>query len=214
MLSGTSANDVHYQAYLLEGLYRWNQDRATQAVDGRTTYCHTYSSLLRHSVNQLSEKVLGNPLDHSFKAPRAYTGELIGVEYLYAQTGRALQTVLEENEEEEEKETEDQPDQDEGFVDDMTIPEARSNPSHHGLPISDQATADTLTDVNSIPSTSTTFTTQSIPSTSSQMVPATVPLEHTVSTTPTASSVAPPVMATEITCTNELPLEPVSSFEN
>ncbi|CAC5390845.1 unnamed protein product [Mytilus coruscus] len=80
-------------------------------------------------VNRLAEKVLGNPLDHSFQAPRVYTGELLGVEYLYAQTGRALQTVLEENEEEEERKTEEQPDMDEGFVDDlddMTIPEARS----------------------------------------------------------------------------------------
>lgn len=29
-LAPTSANDVHFQAYLLEGLSRWNQDREHQ----------------------------------------------------------------------------------------------------------------------------------------------------------------------------------------
>lgn len=33
------------------------------------------------SVNQLSQTVQGNPLDPAFQHPRAYTGELIGVEY-------------------------------------------------------------------------------------------------------------------------------------
>ena len=31
-IPGTSANDVHYQAYLLEGLTRWNQARALAAI--------------------------------------------------------------------------------------------------------------------------------------------------------------------------------------
>lgn len=43
---GTSANDVHYQAFLLEGLYRWNQDRASQAVEVEAPLFHIYSGLL------------------------------------------------------------------------------------------------------------------------------------------------------------------------
>ena len=31
-IPGTSASDVHYQAYLLEGVTRWNQARALSAV--------------------------------------------------------------------------------------------------------------------------------------------------------------------------------------
>nr|XP_034304497.1 uncharacterized protein LOC105331633 [Crassostrea gigas] len=124
----TSANDVHYQAFLLEGLYRWNQDRASQAVEVEAPLCHTYSGLLRHAVNQLSQTVLGNPLDPAFQHPRAYTGELIGVEYLYSQTGKVLQAIPEELAEEDQPTEEDQ-DHDEGFEeedaeDDPTVPDA------------------------------------------------------------------------------------------
>ncbi|CAG2211224.1 unnamed protein product [Mytilus edulis] len=66
----------------------------------------------------------------------------------------ALQTALEENEEE--RETEDQTDINEGFVD-MTIPETRSESSHHDLPLSDQAMENTLTNVTSTQSSSTTL---------------------------------------------------------
>ena len=31
-ISGTSASDVHFQAYLLDGLMRWNADRASAGV--------------------------------------------------------------------------------------------------------------------------------------------------------------------------------------
>lgn len=41
-------------------------------------YCSTFTVI---SVNQLSQTVQGNPLDPAFQHPRAYTGELIGVEY-------------------------------------------------------------------------------------------------------------------------------------
>jgi hypothetical protein len=74
--------------------------------------CQTYSGLLRHAVNQLSQSVLGTPLDPMFQHPRAHTGELIGVEYLYSQTSKALQDVKEEDEEE----GEDQEEEDEGFA--------------------------------------------------------------------------------------------------
>lgn len=129
-IPGTSANDVNYQAFLLEGLYRWNQDRASQAVEVEAPLCHTYSGLLRHAVNQLSQTVLGNPLDPAFQHPRAYTGELIGVEYLYSQTGKALQAIPDELAEEDQTTEEDQ-DHDEGFEeedaeDDPTVPDANS----------------------------------------------------------------------------------------
>ena len=32
-IPGTSASDLHYQVYLLEGITRWNQARALAAID-------------------------------------------------------------------------------------------------------------------------------------------------------------------------------------
>ena len=77
--------------------------------------CHSYSGLLRHTVNELAQTVLGNPLGPSFHLPRAYTGELIGIEYLYSQTGRALQENEEEEEEEEEAAGSSQEEEEEEF---------------------------------------------------------------------------------------------------
>ncbi|XP_062605331.1 uncharacterized protein LOC134267127 [Saccostrea cucullata] len=127
-IPGTSASDVNYQAFLLEGLYRWNQDRASHAVEVEAPLCHRYSGLLRHTVNHLAQTVLGNPLDPAFHQPRAYTGELIGVEYLYSQTGKSLQVVPEEVREEDPTPEEEDQDHDEGFEeeeaeDDPTLPD-------------------------------------------------------------------------------------------
>jgi hypothetical protein len=33
---GTTASDMHYQAYLLEGIARWNSDRGRAMVDGES----------------------------------------------------------------------------------------------------------------------------------------------------------------------------------
>ncbi|XP_062340201.1 uncharacterized protein LOC134038681 [Osmerus eperlanus] len=90
-IPGTSANDVHFQAFLLDGLVRWNENRAAAAVEGREQPLLSYSGHLQHSLNQLSQRVLGVSLVKDHTAPREYTGELLGVEYLYSQTGRVLQ---------------------------------------------------------------------------------------------------------------------------
>ncbi len=66
LFEGESANDVHFQAYLLEGLMRWNTDRAAKVVGARST---SYDSRLVATINTLSEEVLGKPL-HS-----KYTGK-------------------------------------------------------------------------------------------------------------------------------------------
>ena len=113
---GTSANDLHFQAYLLEGLARWNTDRH-QAALSESTGGPTYNPLLSAAVNDLSSKVLKEKLAPRFTAPREYTGELIGVEYLYSQTGQVLQDMARETEEEkaEAGKEEFDEDEDEGF---------------------------------------------------------------------------------------------------
>ncbi|KAK9518631.1 hypothetical protein VZT92_023930 [Zoarces viviparus] len=65
-IPGTRASAKHFQAFLVDGLVRGH---------------------LKHVLNQKSQRVL------DFTKPAEYTGELIGVEYLYQQTGRVLEDV-------------------------------------------------------------------------------------------------------------------------
>ena len=75
LLAGTSASDMHFQAYLLEGISRWNADRAAAAVTSCTSSeSKTYSGLLCQSVNELSESVLGRKLKPNFHQIGKYTG--------------------------------------------------------------------------------------------------------------------------------------------
>ncbi|XP_076461545.1 uncharacterized protein LOC143294031 isoform X2 [Babylonia areolata] len=74
-----STNDVHYQAYLVEGLARWNQDRAAAALEGGKGQPRTYSGKLQQAVSKLSSEVLGRNLLPLFTSPRTYTGEKLGV---------------------------------------------------------------------------------------------------------------------------------------
>uniref|UniRef100_A0AAV2MP77 DUF6729 domain-containing protein n=1 Tax=Knipowitschia caucasica TaxID=637954 RepID=A0AAV2MP77_KNICA len=125
-IPGTSASDAHFQAYLLEGLMRWNQDRMDEAVGGKTDL-RTYSSAEREAMDRLSRKVLKTSLDEHYQPPGAYTGELLGMEYLYSQSGKSLSVM--DNPEEEDRLVEQMDDevvQDEGFVEeepeDLTVP--------------------------------------------------------------------------------------------
>ncbi|KAK0140606.1 hypothetical protein N1851_022420 [Merluccius polli] len=64
-----------------------------RTVAGRQSYSPTvqcYSAQLQHSFNQLALEVGVQPID-DFTQPREYTGELLGVEYLYSQSGAVLQ---------------------------------------------------------------------------------------------------------------------------
>ncbi|KAI2661378.1 TRIO and F-actin-binding protein [Labeo rohita] len=45
----------------------------------------SYSASLQHSLNDISQRLLGHSLVHDYSKPRQYTGELIGVEYLCSQ---------------------------------------------------------------------------------------------------------------------------------
>ncbi|CAL8292404.1 unnamed protein product [Arctogadus glacialis] len=87
-IPGTLASDTFFQAYLVDGLFRWNEDR-TITAEG-TEGPRSYSGLLKHAANQLSEEVLGRKLVE-YTAPRKYTGELIGIEYLYNQNNAVME---------------------------------------------------------------------------------------------------------------------------
>ena len=62
-------------------MMRWNADGAEAAVvsDGKVMPL-SYSGLLKHSTNELSRSVMGEPLHPSFRPPRQYTGKLLRAE--------------------------------------------------------------------------------------------------------------------------------------
>ncbi|XP_043188879.1 uncharacterized protein LOC122363529, partial [Amphibalanus amphitrite] len=89
-IPGTTASDLHFQAFLIEGLVRWNADRHLAAIgqdSAREVRC--YDGRIRAAVNDLSQRVLKRDLV-TRSEPLRYTGELVGVAYLYGQTGRRL----------------------------------------------------------------------------------------------------------------------------
>ncbi len=66
---------MHFQAYLLEGLSRWNADRASNAVStDLSSESKTYSGVLCQSVNELSESVIGRKVKPHFQKIGKYTG--------------------------------------------------------------------------------------------------------------------------------------------
>ena len=65
---------MHFQAYLLEGLMRWNKDRGSAVVGVRS---NTYDSHLICAINTLGVDVLGKAVDTTFVVPNVYTGILL-----------------------------------------------------------------------------------------------------------------------------------------
>ncbi len=50
--------DAHFQAYLLEGLMRWIDDRMEDAIKGAPSI-RSYESAMKEAVDQLSRTVFG-----------------------------------------------------------------------------------------------------------------------------------------------------------
>lgn len=65
---------MHFQAFLLDGLVRWNENRAAATVEGPAQPLLSYSGHLQHSLNQLSQSVLGRNLVEDYTKPGVYTG--------------------------------------------------------------------------------------------------------------------------------------------
>lgn len=96
-IPGTSANAVHFQAYLLEGLTRWNAARASSAVQSPAEpTLRTFDTRLQSKVKALSQSINGRDILPLYQPPAKYTGELFGVEYLYNQCGTTFSPTDEE----------------------------------------------------------------------------------------------------------------------
>lgn len=73
--SGTLANDVNFQVFLLDGVHRWNQDRERDMTDPKDRpKTVSYDGILRHSANLLSREVLNQDICPEFVTPSKYTG--------------------------------------------------------------------------------------------------------------------------------------------
>ncbi|XP_078606607.1 uncharacterized protein LOC144879237 [Branchiostoma floridae x Branchiostoma japonicum] len=94
-IPGTSAGAVNFQAYLLEGIHRWNKARGDAAIDCEDN-SRTFDSELAQRANCLSEEIHHKELLVKTRTPMKYTGELIGIEYLYRQNAKVF-TIKEED---------------------------------------------------------------------------------------------------------------------
>jgi len=100
-IPGTSASAINFQAFLLDGMTRWNSARATDPLQMPKDYnVRSFDNRLQAKINALSTSVFGEPMLSNCHPPAKYTGELIGVEYLFRQTGEQF-SCKEENLDEE-----------------------------------------------------------------------------------------------------------------
>lgn len=97
---GTSSSAINFQAYLLDGIVRWNESRSRASVAQQHQTLRTFDHEMQSRLNALSQAVHGVDLFPLYRPPAQYTGELLGVQYLYHQTGRMLLTEGEEMEKE------------------------------------------------------------------------------------------------------------------
>ncbi|XP_047217956.1 uncharacterized protein LOC124866285 [Girardinichthys multiradiatus] len=96
-IPGTSSSARYFQAFLVDGMVRWNEDCAAAAAPADAaetrTSLHSYCGHLKHALNQKSQWVLGHQMVEDFTKPASYTGELIGLEYLFRQTGSVFEEI-------------------------------------------------------------------------------------------------------------------------
>ena len=83
-IPGTSANAVNFQAFLIEGVTRWNKARR-EAAEHRNSMYRSFDTELVARVNDLHASVHGCPLFDK-DPPGKCTGEKFGTEFLYWQT--------------------------------------------------------------------------------------------------------------------------------
>lgn len=79
--TGTSANTLNFQLYLLEGLNRWNQDRAAASISTKSSPLLTYAGQVVQSINTNSLNVFGEKLVPTFQPPAQYTGKTLTVHF-------------------------------------------------------------------------------------------------------------------------------------
>ncbi|XP_066915572.1 uncharacterized protein [Clytia hemisphaerica] len=89
-IPGRSANALNFQAYLLDGLMRWNANRK-DAIDGSLSTLKSFDLKLVEKFNKLHLEVHNERFDENQKAPNKSCNEIIGMEFLYSQCNKAFE---------------------------------------------------------------------------------------------------------------------------
>ncbi|KAL1269406.1 hypothetical protein QQF64_031695 [Cirrhinus molitorella] len=87
--AGTSASDLHFQMYLIEGLVQWNEARAVAAVEGGSRRDICYGGQLQRYANMLSQQFMGLNLAEDYTALANYTAEDIQPPGLSSDTAKS-----------------------------------------------------------------------------------------------------------------------------
>ena len=88
-IPGYRANDVNFQAYLLEGLARWNIARADAVEVKSLSQLRSFDDKLVTKFNEFHKKIFGVQYNERL-TPNQPTNEAIGLEYLYRQTNQSF----------------------------------------------------------------------------------------------------------------------------
>lgn len=78
LVVGTSANAVNFQAYLADGITRWNAARAADSIDQQTSSSQslrTFDVRLQHRINSLSDNLNKDKVFPLYRRPNKYTGK-------------------------------------------------------------------------------------------------------------------------------------------
>ena len=77
LVAGTSANAVHFQAYLVEGLTRWNAARGEAALLNlqQSAGLRLHDTGLQYRLNELAGQVGMQALFPAYRPPAAHTGK-------------------------------------------------------------------------------------------------------------------------------------------
>ena len=73
-VSGTSANGLRFQVYVIEGLVRWNHDRAKAATQAGASNTACSNMALLAETNRLHWEIYGMDRPH-LTLPGTYTGK-------------------------------------------------------------------------------------------------------------------------------------------
>lgn len=96
-IPGTSANYVHFQAYLIDGICRWNALRTDPLIGSPMSKVRSFDFELTGRFNDLHAKIFGTPFNEKSR-PNKHTGEAIGVEFLFKQTNQSFtDTYVDDN---------------------------------------------------------------------------------------------------------------------
>lgn len=75
---GTAAIDMHFQAFFLDEICRWNAARSSAALADSVSKLRCFDFKLTNRLNRLTTSVLGQSIDRNFQPSGNYIEEAFG----------------------------------------------------------------------------------------------------------------------------------------